>query len=310
MSGYGPQVVKGASMEGANISFSAVKVNSVGGKNARIQYGGNKSSLLVSTPLMTTWGVNEYVDEKTGKKSYDMSLQFPNAEYMNDDQRAYLENMIAYEEKIKSAACTTPYCKEWFNKAKMSAEVVDALWTPMIRYPKDKETGEIDTTRAPSLRVKLGYWEGSFNTEVYDPTGAALFPSDDANGATPLELITKGSQVATVLQSGGIWFANGKFGTTWKLFQVVVKPRATLRGKCQISLSASELTTMNSASKDESEGEDKVNVEDSDEEADAASNAGSDSEAEVEEERPRTPTPPPVKKVKKVVRRKVAGASA
>ena len=193
----------------------------------------------------------------------------------------------------------------------MSAEVVDALWTPMVRYPKDKETGEIDTTRAPSLRVKLGYWDDSFNTEVYDPNGAALFPSDDGNGATPVDLITKGSQVATVLQSGGIWFANGKFGTTWKLFQVVVKPRATLRGKCQISLSASELTTMNSASKGESEKEetqDKVNVEDSDEEADEAGNVGSDSEAE--EERARTPTPPPVKKVKKVVRRKVAGASA
>ena len=32
---------------------------------------------------------------------------------------------------------------------------------------------------------------------------------------------------------GGIWFANGKFGVTWKLIQAMVqKPRAQLSGKC------------------------------------------------------------------------------
>ena len=115
--------------------------------------------------------------------------------------------------------------------------------------------------------------------------------------------------MATVIQSGGIWFANGKFGTTWKLFQVVVKPRATLRGKCQISLSASELSTLSVADKTENGAEEKsnpVNIADSDSE----SSASDHSDDEEEEERPRTPTPPPVKKtVKKVVRRKANAAS-
>ena len=30
---------------------------------------------------MLTWGINEYVDEQTGKRTYDMSLQFPKDEY-------------------------------------------------------------------------------------------------------------------------------------------------------------------------------------------------------------------------------------
>ena len=38
------------------------------------------------------------------------------------------------------------------------------------------------------------------------------------------------------LCGSGIWFANGKFGVTWRLFQAVVKPRASLKGKCHISL--------------------------------------------------------------------------
>ena len=36
--------------------------------------------------------------------------------------------------------------KKWFGK-KMSREVVDALMYPMLKHPKDKETGEPDLTR-------------------------------------------------------------------------------------------------------------------------------------------------------------------
>ena len=43
-----------------------------------------------------------------------------------------------------------------------------------------------------------------------------------------------------VFQCGGVWFAGGKFGVTWKLFQAVVKPKTTLRGKCHIQLSCDD----------------------------------------------------------------------
>ena len=47
--------------------------------------------------------------------------------------------------------------------------------------------------------------------------------------------VTKGSQITTILQCGGIWFANGSFGVTWKLYQGAVKPSETLaRGQCHI----------------------------------------------------------------------------
>jgi hypothetical protein len=36
---------------------------------------------------------------------------------------------------------------------------------------------------------------------------------------------------------GGLWFANGKFGVTWKLYQGVVKPAQSLpKGQCHIKL--------------------------------------------------------------------------
>jgi hypothetical protein len=141
------------------------------------------------------------------------------------------------------------------------------------------QTGDFDYSRAPTLKVKINYWEGEYkNTEIYDDNQLSLFPND--NGIVPPELITKGYHVATILSCGGIWVANGKFGVTWRLFQAVVKPRVTLAGKCHINLSTKdkETLTATAAKQEEVEVEDDVVVEqlasttvaDSDDEADAA----------------------------------------
>ena len=70
-----------------------------------------------------------------------------------------------------------------------------------------------------------------------------LFPND--TGLLPTDLIAKATNVATVMQCGGLWFANGKFGVTWKLIQAVVKPKQTLRGQCFINLSNDDKATLN-----------------------------------------------------------------
>jgi hypothetical protein len=59
---------------------------------------------------------------------------------------------------------------------------------------------------------------------------------------SPQDLIAKGSHIAVSIQCGGIWFANGKFGVTWKLFQAIVKPKMSLKGKCHIKLDDDEKT--------------------------------------------------------------------
>jgi hypothetical protein len=142
--------------------------------------------------------------------------------------------MQELEMRIKSDVITN--CKEWLGKPKMSSDAVDALWSPMLKYPKDKASDEFDYSRAPTLKVKIQYWENTFkNVELYNDTGTLVFPNDDNSSIS--DFIVKGSSVATIIQCGGIWVANGKFGVTWKLFQAVVKPRTTLSGKCHIVLS-------------------------------------------------------------------------
>ena len=134
--------------------FTKPKVNPSGGKNVGILYGPTKKSTYLSTPLMMTWGINEYVDDRTGKKTYDLALQFPREQDANysDDTAEFLSSLQAFEAKIKADAISNS--KEWMNKTKLTESVVDALWTPMLRYPKD-ENGDPDTSKMPTLKVKI-----------------------------------------------------------------------------------------------------------------------------------------------------------
>tara|TARA_B100001769_G_C22112056_1_gene601910 strand:+ start:265 stop:1212 length:948 start_codon:yes stop_codon:yes gene_type:complete len=252
-----------------DLTFTKAKVNANGRKQIGILSSKNKKSVHLSTPLMLTWGVNEYTDDNTGNKSYDMALQFPNDEYNNPACIKFLKNMQEFETRVKEDAITN--CKDWLNKNKITSDAVDALWTPMLRYPKDKDSGDYDYSRPPTLKVKIPYWEGEYkNVEIYDDKEVQLFPN--TGNVFPNELISKGSQVATLISCGGIWVANGKFGITWRLFQAVVKPRVSLAGKCHISLSKQDKDKLinTSANSDDEEVHDEVTnttlVNDSDDE--------------------------------------------
>jgi hypothetical protein len=275
-----------------DMSYAKPKINAAGGKNVSIMNSKLRKATYLSTPLMLTWGMSEFRDDKSGKVSYELALQFPNADYPDEDGEMFLEKLKKFEEKVKTDAIANS--KEWFNKPKMSADVIDALWTPMLKYPKNKETQEHDYTKAPSLRVKVPFWDGEWKIELYDMEERQIWPSERSAASSPVELIPKLTRVACVLQCGGIWFANGKFGVTWKLFQAVVKPPQSLRGTCHIKLSSSDRERMaQSTSRDTDEDEvDEVdaratvgvNVQDSDEEEECQTSSSSVAVAAAEPE--------------------------
>ena len=235
-------VIPGASFNPkTDMKYTKPKVNSVGGRSVGIVNSKTSTVLNLSSPLMLTWGVNDFTDDKTGKVSYDLALQFPNEGFETPATKKFLENMAAFEKKIKEDAIANS--KEWFSKPKMTADAVDALWTPVLKYPKNKDTLEADTTRAPTIKVKLPFWDGAWKElELYDVDMQPVFPDPMNPALSPKDLIAKGSHIAVSIQCGGIWFANGKFGVTWKLFQAIVKPKMSLKGKCHIKLDEEDKT--------------------------------------------------------------------
>lgn len=294
-------IVSAADFEpSSTVGYAKPKTNKSGGKSVNITNTNTKQALYLSTPLILTWGATEFVDEHTGRKSYTMSLQFPRDDYKNEQTDQFLQVMKEFEAMVKADAIENS--KEWLNRTKVTAEVIDALFSPMLKYPKDPNTGEPDLTRAPTLRVKLDYWDDAFNFEIYDMDQKILFPKEDGTGPGPMDLITKGSNVAVVIRCGGVWFANGKFGVTWRLVQAVVKPRDNMKGRCLIKLSNNDKKTLENQETGSDDG-DAVAVtmaEDSEEEEEDDAKA----KASFFE-----PTPEPKKVVKKkVIRRKKVNA--
>ncbi|MGI9554448.1 MAG: hypothetical protein ACR2M6_00635 [Vampirovibrionia bacterium] len=278
--------------------YAAPKANKSGGKSVGIQSTKDNKSLHISTPLMMTWGCSGYESPQTGRiESYDLSLQFPREQdgNFNEDTQAFLQAMKDYEERIKNDAVTNS--KDWFGKSKMSKEVVNALFTPMLKYPKDKDTGDFDYTRTPTLRVKVPFYDNTFRAEIYNLDQEMIFPNPDQPNLTPVELIQKTQNVALVMQSGGVWFANGKFGTTWRLVQAVVQPKASILGnrKCHVLLNSSARATLTAE-------------RDADDDASESSAVAATTVESSEDEEP-TPAPDPVPEPtpapkKKVVRKK------
>ena len=229
-------IANGLTYKLSDVDIASPKLNKSGGKSANLLYKPTKKALYLNmqVPLLT-WGATSFKDPQSGKETFDLALQFPRKDYSSAETDKLLANMQALENKIKAEAIQNSMA--WFNKKTMTPEVIEALWTPMLKYPKDQATGEPDVTKAPTLKVKMPCWEGKFDCEIYDPAGNMLFP-DLRSGATPIELIPKGVNIVAIIQCGGLWFANGKFGCTWRLFQAVVQPKPSMKGKCLISVSA------------------------------------------------------------------------
>jgi len=266
-------IVDGTQFSAQNIRYSAPKANASGGKSVNILNSTTNSGVRIATPLMLTWGATEF--EGNGK--FEMSLQFPRGEYANADTDAFLRNMQGLEAKIKSDALANS--KDWFGKQHTSPEVIDALYTPMLKYSKDKLTGNPDLTKAPTIRVKLPLWEGVWKCLICDEDGKKLFPGEATK--TPLDFIKKGTQVAVIMQCGGIWFANGKFGVTWKLAQAVVqRPKGSLLDECLIKLKPADKARLQAAP-----------APDADDDEPISSTVVDDSDEEEEDEEEPTPTP-------------------
>jgi len=261
-------IVDGTQFNTQIIRYSAPKANASGGKSIGILNNQTNSGLRLSTPLMLTWGASDF----EGNNRFELALQFPNGEYSNEDCSAFLKNMQAFEAKIKADALT--HSKDWFGKVHSSPEVIEALYTPMLKYSKDKFTGNPDLTKSPTLRVKLPFWEGVWKCLICDEDGNKLFPGEPTK--TPLDFIKKGTNLAVIIQCGGIWFANGKFGVTWKLAQAVVqRPRGSLTDECLIKLKPADKERMKSAPAPSADDDDDVpvsttEVADSDEEEEEA----------------------------------------
>jgi hypothetical protein len=279
----------------SSVRYMQPKVNDRGAKSINIISTQTNRALHISTPLMMTWGISDYTDEKTGESDgkFTISLNFPTEQYKTKATTDFLDKLKAFENQILDDAVKNS--EVWFGE-EMTREVAKHTFFPFLKYSKDKNTKKIDYSKPPCIRAKVPNYDGRWAVEIYDTEQKLIFPCEN-DRLTPQDFITKMSNVACVIQCGGLWFGGKGWGVTWKLNQCVVKPQqvVSVYGKCHIQLSNDELSAIDKVSKD-------VVVDDEEELVEASTNQVStevddsdDEQSEAKQE------PEPV--VKKVVKK-------
>jgi hypothetical protein len=226
--------------EPSSVKYMPPKVNDRGGKSISLISTQSNRSLHISTPLMMTWGISDFVDDKgESDGKFSISLNFPNEEYKTAVSETFLNKLKSLENQILDDAVKNS--ESWFGE-EMSREVAKHTFFSFLKYSKNKETKKVDYTRPPSIRAKVPFYDGKWAVELYDTQSKMIFPCENMH-VTPVDLVPKMSNVACVLQCSGIWVGGKGWGLTWKMIQCVVKPRevVSVYGKCHIELSPEEV---------------------------------------------------------------------
>ena len=220
------------------------KLNKQGGKAITLISKQTNRSLHISTPLMATWGISDFVNEQGDSDGkYNISLVFPNDDYLTKSSEIFLTKMKEFENQILEDAVANS--ELWWGE-KMSRELVKHTFFPFLKFAKHKDTKKIDNSKPPHLKAKVPLWDGKWGVEIYDTKNNMLFPCENEE-MTPMDFVPRLSNVACVIQCGGLWIGGKGWGLTWKLVQCVVKPKeiASVFGRCHVQLSEDEVDTIN-----------------------------------------------------------------
>lgn len=304
MSQSKPVVLAVSDWNTSAIKYMPPKVNEKGGKSINVISKQTSRSLHISTPLMMTWGIADFIDDKgESDGKFSISLNFPNDEYKTTATTAFLDKLKAFENQILDDAVANS--ELWWGE-QMSRDICKHTFFPFLKYSKNKDTKKFDYTKPPSIRAKVPCYNDKWAVELYDTKSNLIFPSEDPT-QTPPDFVPKLSNIACVLQCGGIWIGGKGWGLTWKMIQGVVKPKITdsIYGKCHINLSSEDKEALESqpvvaaaAAVDEDDVEEPPVVT---------------TEAADTDDEPDTPepvnTPPPAAPPKKVVVKKAEPAA-
>lgn len=194
----------------SKITISALKSLDSGGKQAYLNYNGNRLQLQVG-PLETRFGLSVFDKAGPPKYSVDLNLQGYDDPTNNPKNANLFKALSALDEFMIDQAEKNSVA--WFKGAKSRA-VLAELYTPTVRFATDKEGNRkpYPPTVKATLRKKRGTED--FDVEMYDDKLQPLtnIPMED--------IIVKGSVLTVLMECTGAWFAGGKFGLSWKATQI------------------------------------------------------------------------------------------
>lgn len=193
------------------LTISPIKTSEIGSKSAYVNYDGGKLILQTAAEMTIPYGLNVFKDgPKADNPDYSIDVSFKGHETPGEI-KTYHDALVEFDNFILAEAYKNRVA--WFKNANMTKEVIQAFYTPTIKVARDKE-GNLKPY-PPTQKIKLRKISGDFEAKIYDGAGKRLTEPID-------ELLVKQSAVTVIIECGGLWFAGGKFGVTWRAKQIMI----------------------------------------------------------------------------------------
>ena len=221
-------VVLAKNVDVSKFKYSAPRTLENQSKSVYVNYEG--SPLTIQTPLLRLpYGIGDWNDKNADDKNntdkikkYDLNFSFDGHEN-NPKVKELMDKMLEIEKKIVEDAFENrlTWLEDDYDGIK---SVVGKLFTPIVKYDKDKVTKKPTGKYPPTVKCKLPYDTG---IETF------RFVSQDMNGDEidfkSIMRSLKGAKARLIIQLSSIWIAGGRYGCIWKIVRgrfEVTKPSA------------------------------------------------------------------------------------
>jgi hypothetical protein len=206
----------------ASIKYGAVKTNPIGGKSIYVSH--NNSTMLIQTPEMRSpFGLSKWDKKEKGADGvekdsfkYDLLLGFDGME-TREMLNTFYKKMSAFDTKLIADGMENSM--NWLGKKMTSTEVVEELYTPLVRQSRDKNTGEVNNKYPANFKVSVPYRDGKFQCTAYGP---------DKKEVDLATVNLQGARITAIIQCVGIWVVGKKFGCSWKVVQMMINPKSNI----------------------------------------------------------------------------------
>ena len=294
-------IYRAANINMNKFTFEEPEVNKYGGRSCNVKYEGKP--LFIQTPrCRLPYCLGKYEDPQGGRTKYSLDFSLGGYELDEDGTpvNPRMREFYEWAENMEKLLVQTAHKNSgsWLDMEDATEGVAKALVRPLLKWSKDKVTKKTTTKWPPTLKGKVGFWEGRFTLNAFNDKKERVEDLDAA--------IVPRTEAIGILKLTGVTFAGGKVGYSFQVHQLKLYAPQGMPSYAFIEdeedekpvVTGGQLQDEEADADEESTTQNNVVEDSDDEEEDDADEDELDQESE--DEKP--PTPPPTKK--KVIRRK------
>jgi len=210
-------IITSNSLDITRVVIGEIRNNAAGGKTVPIKYNGQNLQTRIPK-IFYPAGVVVREDDKTGSKTYSLLASLKGCDVMGKDRSTdgsevgvFYNFLLDLQEKIIQSA--TVNSGKWFGKTRSEA-VIRETFKPIINLSVEKVSGEWvpNGKYPPSLRMKIGVWEGKVSLQAVDQEDTELTVTEEN-----IQQIFAKRVDARVVVSPSIYVTGTGFGVTWRV---------------------------------------------------------------------------------------------